>query len=116
MAKFVFNPKKCMNDWQMHFLMHLMTKASKNPIETFKLDETDKTAEGLSLDVEIKINGIEVQFDEFVLHLSSQFEEMVSKEAKRLLKEQMNSVSNALYDLERKIEQKSYEIFPDSDD
>jgi len=56
------------------------------------------------LTVEIKLNGVEVDFDEFVQACADNLSEMVEKRAQQIVRSRMQSFLDRIYDLERQAE------------
>lgn len=53
------------------------------------------------VDIEIKFNGVEVSFREFLKHLESSYERLVNKTALELFEDKLNSMSTIIDDIGR---------------
>lgn len=114
--KFNFTKSRDMRDWREHFLLHVMSEKTKSAPKEFEsifnLAKSRNEDGDLILEVEVKINGVDVPFDSFIKHLETQFGEIVDEHAKELVKERLNNVNDALYELQRAIEGKTDDLFP----
>jgi hypothetical protein len=119
MAKYKFNFTKNhgAQDWREHFLLHVMSEKTKNDLpdgfeKTFDLKNSRNEEGDLVLEVEVKVNGVDVPFDSFIKHIEKQFGKMVEERAKELMKEHMSPVHDALHELEHEIKCKTRHLFP----
>lgn len=98
-------------NWVGYFILHALdhTKLKDNPLD------------GKSLNVELKVNGIEFDFVSVVEHLGSQFENSVKEKAKILMKEKLHDdvfrgldeIGNLTETLNRELDNKISKLFND---
>lgn len=88
-------------DWIGFALMELVGKKWKEIIRP----ETKTTFE-----VEIKLNGVEVKFSHLIEVMEKQYDRQVREAALELLKDKFETMTDALYKLEREVEWRSKEI------
>jgi hypothetical protein len=71
--KFNFTKSRDMRDWREHFLLHVMSEKTKSAPKEFEsifnLAKSRNEDGDLILEVEVKINGVDVPFDSFIKHL-----------------------------------------------
>ena len=58
-----------------------------------------------TLQIELKLNGVEVSLSNFIEALGAHYEERVKDHAKVILQEQVSDLVDALYKLEREVDQ-----------
>jgi hypothetical protein len=93
-------------------VIHIMTEETRNTndfIERFKLVPGGNS----DVEIDIKINGVEVNFQHFMNELERQHSDMLTKRAHELLKENgVSKLQDIISDLEKNIESKIEEVFP----
>ncbi len=100
------------NDWLSIMVMHLMTEHAKTTEDFMKVFKIEPGMNS-DIDLQIRINGVEVDFGLFMKELQRQHEEMLTKRAHELLRERgLNGIHDIISDLEKNIEDKIEEVFP----
>lgn len=93
-------------------VIHIMTeetREAKDFVERFKLVPGSNS----DVEIDIKINGVPVNFQHFMNELERQHNDMLQQQAHALLKENgISKLQDIISDLEKNIERKIEEVFP----
>lgn len=93
-------------------VIHIMTEETRNTndfCEKFNLVPGGNS----EVEIDIKINGVPVNFKHFMDELERQHGEMLERQAQDLLKEKgIGKLHDIISDLEKNIERKIEEVFP----
>jgi hypothetical protein len=93
-------------------VMHLMTEETPKT-EDFCQKFNIVPGGNSDVDVDIKINGVPVNFQRFMDELERQHDDMLQRQAHALLKENgVSKLQDIISDLEKNIERKIEEVFP----
>lgn len=90
------------NDWAEHIFIHLLSEKYTDDELSQIIKDTKKKGEGY--DVELKINGEEMDFMVFAQHVQKQDEERIKKKALDYISENFGDLSCAIYEIQEKIE------------
>lgn len=92
--------------WLGHALLHMMTEVcgDRNILEVFSVET------GKPLEVELKVNGVEVSVYSLFDHLQKQWDHAVTKAAHELLKEKTSQLFESVGEIERKIKEMGREL------
>lgn len=81
------------------FLMSVMTDSTKRGEDFLAKFQIEHGREPRELDVRLTVNGVEVDFEQFIKRLERDYDEYVKRDAKKLLSEKCETIENVLYQL-----------------
>jgi len=102
----------CKNSFLAIAVMHVMTEETPKSEDFCKKFNVVPGANS-DVEVEIKINGVAVDFKHFMDELERQHDRMLQDKAHELLRENgVSKLHDVISDLEKNIERKIEEVFP----
>jgi hypothetical protein len=111
MSKFTIEEVTRHNDWVSVFLIGVMTDNTGEGEDFLAKFKIEHGGQDRVLDVQVTVNGVEVDFMDFLKRIESSYEERVSRRAIELLKEKCGAVTDALYALTEHVERVGSDTF-----
>lgn len=95
----VVNKEDYRSNWKVHFLMSAMSKHTPDPNKWKEVFGV--IPENAIVDVKVLVNGVEMDFADWIGLIESSYEENVKQKAKELLEEKFENLNNTLDKLNR---------------
>lgn len=104
-------------EWKYHFLFSVMSEAAerrkKDITVLFSLDGVSLPEE---IDVKVSINGVEVDYEDFISQMESQLERIINDRAAKLLQncatEKMEKIRDALGKIDNNLNDLIKDVLP----